>query len=407
VLANIMKLEDALKLLCNVKKLNTIEFTRPTIPYYDSILKTTVMPFHFDESYLRLMIDELGKGSTLLGQILIDGILYTQKNDIQAPNYTREGTLLGHLLVRNGIITKKELEDALDKQQQTQILLGVILMGEHTCSSEDLRESLNQQDLLRYYVKEVFNHYVDKARLLNTSQVAFKKYLEEWNSVLKKSGRDLLDLLYDDQLLALKKGRLRNKKLLLMFIIMHCLRRLNQQWNLTEQRLVDETKFYELLDLVTDEIMPKEDLIKLLLHDDPDYASISHTLNTRQHNRNLSNVYRHIKNLNTNIQEINDVSGWLINALKIENVLPKDSMAYLPIDRIAFFEIGNFHEPVPFEGSLHLTTGKNICHLFTDSLLQLWRYGVDIRWDRLYGEGLYKKVVLPAYPFDRKSFWLS
>jgi len=406
VLSGIMKLEDAFAVLNNQKQLKKIEFTRPKIPYYDSILKTTVMPFHFDETYLRLLVDELGRQNKLLGQILVDGILYTKKKDAQPAQDNQQHTLLGQLLIRNGVINKKQLNDALKEQKKTHNLLGAIIVREKYCTPDELTDSLHQQDILRYYVEEVLRHYVDKARLLNASQFTFKKFLEEWNIVLKRSGRDFLQLLYDDQLLSQKGERLRNEKLLMMIIIISCLRRLNQKWDLTEQQMIDEKRFYELVDLVTDELMTKEDLVDLLLGDNPDYASIAHTLNKQQVNRNLNNSYRYIKKLNPNIREIEDVSSWLINAVEINNVLPEDSMAYLPIDNIAFFEIGQFNEPVPFKGSVYLKMGQDFCKLFTNSLLELWLHGVDIKWQKLYEEGSYKKVVLPVYPFNRKSFWL-
>ncbi|MGA1868339.1 MAG: thioester reductase domain-containing protein [bacterium] len=406
VLSGIITLEDALAVLMSEKKLKDIEFHRPTIPYYDAILKTTVMPFHFDETYLRLLVDEMGRQNKLLGQILVDGIFYAQRKDIEPTDRHREETLLGQLLLRNGAITKEQLNHALAEQKKKGDMLGHILVASKYCSPDQLAESLHQQDLLRYYVQEVLRHYVDKARLLNENQFTFKKYLEEWNIVLKKSGRDLLQLLHDEQILSQEGGRLRKEKLLLMVIIMSCLRRLNQKWNLTEYQVVEETRFYELVDLVTDEVMPKDDLVALLLGDNPDYAFIAHTLNKRQLSRGLSSAYRYIKQLHPNIEEIEDVSSWLIEAMKIDNVLPEESMAYLPIDKIAFFEIGLFHTPVPFEDSVHLKMGDNLCELFTDSLLTLWLHGVDIKWETLYREGTYKKAVLPTYPFDRKSFWL-
>ncbi|MEW5803367.1 MAG: SDR family NAD(P)-dependent oxidoreductase [bacterium] len=409
VLSGIMKLEDALAVLSKQKGLKEVEFTRPAIPYYDSICKTTVMPFHFDSNYLLLLVDELGRQNKLLGQLLVDGIFYAQQKDaqpVQPDKDQQQQTLLGQLLIQNGALSKEQLENVLALQKKTHDLLGVLVVRERYCTPDKLTEALYQQDVLRYYVQEVFHHYVDQARLLNGGQFTFKKFLEEWNVVLKKSGHDLLQLLYDDHLLSQRGGRLRNEKLLLMIIIMNCLRKLNQKWNLTEPRLVEEKRFYELLDLVTDEVMTKEDLVELFLSDNPDYAAIAHNLNKRQINRNLSNEYRYIKGLNPNVREIEDVSSWLIQAMEIKNVLPEDTMAYLPIAHIAFFETGLFNEPVPFEGAIHLKAVRNICELFTDSLLQLWLHGVDIQWEKIYPEGSYKKPVLPVYPFDRKSFWL-
>ncbi|MGA1867996.1 MAG: thioester reductase domain-containing protein [bacterium] len=402
VLCDIMKLEDALAVLGKKKELYEIQFTRPKIPYYDSILKRTIMPFHFSHTYLHLLIDELSRGNKLLGQILVDGILYTQK----AKSKTSSNNFLGKLLLRNGIITESQLDDALAEQKKTKDYLGNIIVEKGYCSADDLTESLTQQDILRHYVHETFRYYVDKARMLSESQFTFKKYLQEWDTILKKSGKSLMELLHDDKLLSRKEERLRNEKLLLMIIIMNCLRKLNQKWNLTEPDFVKEKRFYELVDLITDGVMPKEDLVELFLSNKPDYIRIAHTLNTRQAYMNLDNSYRFIKRSNQNIREIRDIPGWLIEQMEIKNILPEDTLAYLPLDDIAFYEFGAFKAPLPVESTVHLKLSGNISELFTDSLLDLWMNGIDIHWEKLSKEGTYNTLSLPLYPFDRKSFWL-
>ncbi|MGA1823080.1 MAG: SDR family NAD(P)-dependent oxidoreductase [bacterium] len=402
VISGILKLEDALALLSKQKKLHEITFSRPTIPYYDSVIKKTVMPFHFTETYLRLLIDELSRQNKLLGHLLVDGILYTQETNQKAP----DNHFLGNLLLRNKVITKEQLEDALAEQHKTHDLLGNIIVEKGYCSADALAESLKQQDILRYYVHETFRYYVDKARMLNTSQFTFKRYLEEWDVILKKFGQSIIQLLHDDMLFSPKGKRVRNEKLLIMIIIMNCLRKLNQKWNLTEQKLVDEKRFYELLDLVTDGVMPKEDCIELFLDDNPDYARIANTLNRRQAYMNLSNTYRFIKKSNPNIREIEDVSRWLTETMETENILPEDNLAYLPLDDIAFYEFGKFTATLPVESTVHLKMTGKITEQFTDSLLKIWLHGVNMQWERLYREGSYKKVQLPLYPFDQKSFWL-
>ncbi|MGA1867912.1 MAG: SDR family NAD(P)-dependent oxidoreductase [bacterium] len=407
VLSGIMKLEDALSVLSNQKELTEITFTRPKIPYFDPHLKKTIMPFDFDEHYLHVLKDELGKDNRLLGQVLVDGILYIQENGTNLTEKQREETVLGKLLMRDGFITDEQLADALAEQHRTNEFLGSIIVRKGYCSEDDLSESLIQQDIVRSYVYDVFRHYVDKARLLNMSQATFKKYLEEWNSVLKKSGRDLLELLYDDKLLSQKKGRLRNEKLLLEVIIVSCLRKLNRKWNLTEQKLVEEKRFYELVDLVTDGFMPKEDLAEFFISDNPDYARIARTLNRRQVRLNLSGSYRYPAQPKPKIMEITDVSRWLAEPIEGKNIPLADHLAYLPLDEIAFYEIGVVSASLPVETAIHLKmTGNNIQELLTESVLKLWLHGVDIQWGKLYEEGSYKKVALPTYPFDRKSFWL-
>jgi len=52
----------------------------------------------------------------------------------------KEAHLLGHRLVRAGLITERELEDALEEQRRTLKRLGDVLLASNVISREDLRE---------------------------------------------------------------------------------------------------------------------------------------------------------------------------------------------------------------------------------------------------------------------------
>ena len=52
----------------------------------------------------------------------------------------KEAHLLGHRLVRAGIITERELEDALEEQRRTLKRLGDVLLARNAVSRDDLRE---------------------------------------------------------------------------------------------------------------------------------------------------------------------------------------------------------------------------------------------------------------------------
>ncbi|MCP4132525.1 MAG: SDR family NAD(P)-dependent oxidoreductase, partial [bacterium] len=407
VAVDIMRLDDALVVLLNRKELKDILFTRPSIPYYDPVLKKTAMPFHFDQEYLRLLVDELSRQSKLLGQILVDGIFVTQDKSKDDSVDRLAQTQLGILLLHDGAVTQEQLDNALAAQKESGDLLGHILVEKRFCSSADLAEALREQDVLRYYVVDVLSHYVDKARLLNTSQFTFRKFLDEWDAILKNSNTDISSLLYDDQLLVQEGGRLRKEKLLLMVVIMTSLRKLNQKWNLTELHLVEDKRFYELVNLVADNIMPKEALVDLLLSDNPDFKGIAHSLNKRQINRNLNNDYRFIERTNPNIREIDDVSAWLSQAMEIENVTG-EQMAYYPVEDMSFLEFGVFSDSSGFSNSrVCCNMGDSLFDLYKDSLLSLWHMGVNFQWELLFPEGCFRKAALPVYAFEGKAFWLS
>lgn len=42
-----------------------------------------------------------------------------------------------------------------------------------------------------------------------------------------------------------------------------------------------------------------------------------------------------------------------------------------------------------------------------DKLLQLWTKGLDVDWNRLYGEHKPRRIALPVYPFARQRYWLE
>ncbi|UZN55201.1 type I polyketide synthase [Bacillus paralicheniformis] len=46
-------------------------------------------------------------------------------------------------------------------------------------------------------------------------------------------------------------------------------------------------------------------------------------------------------------------------------------------------------------------------YVLMESLAKLWVMGVDIKWEKLKGEGRPQRVHLPPYPFDRKRFWIE
>src|SRR5690625_5261848 len=99
-ISNILKLEDVLDVLSGKKEVEKVAFYRPSMPFYDSIHKKSILPWYFNEDYLQQLRTKL-------------------------------------------------FED---------------------------------ENLYLDYVPT----YIEKARLLLTSQFTFKRYIEEWNESAKK-----------------------------------------------------------------------------------------------------------------------------------------------------------------------------------------------------------------------------
>ena len=54
-----------------------------------------------------------------------------------------------------------------------------------------------------------------------------------------------------------------------------------------------------------------------------------------------------------------------------------------------------------------LNSGISDLEQLSHSTASLYIAGVDIEWKSFYGDSVFKKIVLPSYPFERKSFWLD
>lgn len=226
-------------------------------------------------------------------------------------------------------------------------------------------------------------YYADKARLLNTSQFTFKKYLNEWDEIIKKvSGYDILQMLYDDSLLTTDNSKFYKEKILLIIVILSSLRKLNRKWDLTEHKLIDDHKFYELLDLVTDEVMPKEALVSMLMNENPDYDAIAEVLNSRQFCMKKASPYSYIKKRNKKLSEITDIGAWFEGAVK--HGLEKEK-GFLSND------------PPKCISDINET-------YLMEFLLDLYLDGIELSWNELYADRIYRKQALPVYTFDKKTF---
>src|SRR5260370_23386428 len=42
-----------------------------------------------------------------------------------------------------------------------------------------------------------------------------------------------------------------------------------------------------------------------------------------------------------------------------------------------------------------------------ETLLELWVKGMQLDWERLYGEAKPRRISLPTYPFARERYWVA
>ncbi len=245
---------------------------------------------------------------------------------------------------------------------------------------------------------EIVSHYLEKTNSLLTNQFTFIKYLEEWDNKLKPMGLDVKKLLNDKTFLVPGEDGFSRKKLLLMTIMLSSLYKLNQKWSLSERKLITDLRFYELLDLVLDEVMPKDTLITLLLTNNPDLAVIAATLNIRQNKINSKKDYRYLNEYSQKKIVIPDIQNWLEQMLVLEELPLSSDMIYVNFGKLAFDPPAS--KVITFNPTIELSVALK------ESLVRLWTQGIEIQWQKLYPENSFKKIPLPVYAFNRSSFWL-
>ena len=396
VLSGIVTLDDALAVLTDRKSADDLTFSRPTIPVYDPVTDMMFLRYHFDESYLHLLMVELMSEETLSARILLGG----QHPDGQS-QMTYQKTQLGALLSRKEAITPELLRHAMQEQEETGKLLGAILVENGYCTQEQLDDVLRQQALLRKYIDEVIFPNIDKARVLSAGQYTFKKFLGEWEAPLKAVGEELLHMLHDNALLSSDEDRTERKKLLLLVIIITSLYKLDRKWNLRGDSLLGTHRFHELLELVVDDVMSHETAVSLFLDDAPDYTAIAAILNERQHLMNPETAYEYISEHRRDLWEVENVAEWLEQAENSQGAMPRD-------DALRYVDFGDLTTVVEDDAwnVIHTKVQGDVVKVLKETLLQLWLNGVDLEWGKMYPEGTFKKVALPGYAFDRKSYWL-
>ncbi|MBU3187800.1 type I polyketide synthase [Clostridium estertheticum] len=386
--SGIIKLDDVIKVLSGIKELHEVKCLRPSIPFYDQLNQQKIMPFYFDEEYLQFITKDL--------DIEISSNTKRLK--------TKKNASFKELLIENDIINQEQLKEIVNLDKNEDCQLGEILVKEGYCKLENIKKILREQQILEGRVDEVLAYYIDKARLLNETQYTFKKYLEEWNEIIKDTSEyEIMQLLHDDRVLLAQKSYFRKEKLLLMVAIISSLRKLNQRWSLTERKPVYEQRFYELLDLVSDGVMSQRILVRLLIDKKPDFKSAAKILNKRQKLIDSNKPYVYLKEINKNIKEIQDTSSWINDV-----TTAKEGANIGNVDNIEKLEVLKVGEVISEQcESINISLKKEVSQNFKKAITKMWTRGIDIQWKILFKKTHFTRVSLPVYSFNRNQFCMS
>jgi len=223
---------------------------------------------------------------------------------------------------------------------------------------------------------EEIEAYLDKGRELICNQYTFKRFVGEWevafNTIFGQSIKEALMNRVD----ILDEKSLQKKRVLLAIIVANSLRRVNLKWSLKEVRLVKNEKFYEILDLITDEILTKQTVSNLICNQNIIFEDIVSRIKYHQKKLNASNgKYKILQKFNTNLSEIPSLQEWIDQC----------SVIHIEDPDLATISFGNI----------------------LNMLEYAWLQGFDVDWRKVFSEVKYKKIALPTYCFDQKYYWLS
>lgn len=247
---------------------------------------------------------------------------------------------------------------------------------------------------------DLLEYYLEKGQLLFNGQFTFKRYMQDWNTVLEDKGKTVEQMLYDQCNDAPLDKERKREKLLMMVIIISSLHKLRLKWDLTQQKPIVDRLLGEVVDLIVDGVMGKEILVQLFMDDQPDFGDMASALSKNYHQMDLSKPYHYIRTQNRCLKEIDDVPAWLNRLTSSTAPLPQ-------IENMVCVDLGESGNAPKEINTVSFRTSRDLDRSFKEFLLQLWLQGVHIEWRKIFPEGQFNKVSLPGYAFDRKSFWLS
>lgn len=227
-----------------------------------------------------------------------------------------------------------------------------------------------------------FIKYLQKARVLYHSVPSFRKLLEEWNNALTQTGMGIEELLFSEY----PDFQRSKEQLLAIVLISSSLRRLNQKWDLRMEELNCTRQLTELLNLVEDNLVRKEELVQLFGAHEPDFETIAGNISKRL--QGAGKRYELTEVINQELSEIKDYETWLKLGDTIETVNVKE-----PEENVEYILV----EP---------EEQKELSELLTELVLKAWLMGADINWEKVFPEEMYYKVPLPVYEFDQSPFLL-
>lgn len=230
----------------------------------------------------------------------------------------------------------------------------------------------------------------EKAIDLLENQFTYKKCISEWDEIGQ--------LIFHQDMESYIKGESKEeqdskKKLLAAVIMGSSLRRICLKWDLHEQKLIEDDRYYEYLDLLSDGVLDRHLLLDVIFKEEDKTDYILEKLQGKREKLILGeDNYKYLRKQGTELIEMKPLQEW-IQAVseKQQDDFQLEDYSIISLEKEA--------------DSVAIYCEENGC--IDVNYAQLWREGMDIQWDKVYKNVYYQKTVLPVYHFKQSQCQLD
>lgn len=231
--------------------------------------------------------------------------------------------------------------------------------------------------------RDFYEQNIDLSAKLYENQFTFKKNIDLYNISTKKYGIDIVQNIcekipFNQENLSLK---------VTLFFAVSSLIQLGNKWNLKQSEIPLEYKI--LTQILLDDLISREELLEWIVKPVLE-KTIREFIEKTKNQKYLSEIQQ------------SQYSEFVVNELTQEEKLQlfrENHYSPQKTDRdfILSCSITNNRKTIELE-SLERIDGF---------LIELWKLGEDIKWDKIYNYCDTPMVPIPNYQFDRKRFWIN
>lgn len=235
---------------------------------------------------------------------------------------------------------------------------------------------------------DIFERYVNKARILLECQHAFRICINVWKKVLDSLGINIELMLTNENYFKQGEEIEDIHKIILLMSIILSIRKVSSKWNLDVKCDIDNIYFLEILDLIEDRVISIETFVNLIFENNDAVKVATALINKNQNNISSDKAYNILYKFNSGLEEVDDIKNWIYKLISYES--DEEEILKSEVYRL----------------NIVLTEDKSNLN-FEQELLTLYLKGADISWNKIFPEGTFNKVSLPVTCFNRERFKLT